>query len=569
MQSAIVLRRFPCANQSASASCQNEGKSACSACRMVLYCNQSCQRSHWSDHKKDCKSPMMKPTWTPSWHIENRTPTFINNNAQPYTSFGGGKYLWGNVPAIDVLALKNNEGLEYGKDLSLLFAASGDIRNVLKTIASLPTTYNMQLAITLNDHELDIVARNAIMLILLLAVEEPETAVDCVVHTWYSAQISKTHLDLLDTTVRPLLQDMCTKIVEKPDGKLLAKTWHFGKRGIRIALTKQAWIATLSYLDMPAELTSERAHKVRTAVTLAPERKDHLERHLFAQAPARRVGFMKFRQDGILLPFGHSRHAYNIPNPTFFQSSNTWLLKDAADPTAGWSHKDVWNTSIGSVYNDVYGKLYFHVKDVLTSVHKRLRSLEVVFHLFQLDARELTDHLKVDTLARIEVSNICDGPYLGPAPTVCIFAPFLQKRTTNPHASLITLFMNAVEEEYHHCGDQYNVQVMQRELQRIMKYMPYRPGMHRHDPALLQALSAKSLVRDGGRYLEKFMKRSKFDLIEQLAKAKVKKRNSIIGQWPARLKLRPGHPGAQDEFDSLVSSTLNGTECYLEWHRVD
>jgi hypothetical protein len=32
------------------------------------------------------------------------------------------KYLWGNMPAVDVLALDRNEGNSYDKDLSVLFA---------------------------------------------------------------------------------------------------------------------------------------------------------------------------------------------------------------------------------------------------------------------------------------------------------------------------------------------------------------------------------------------------------------------------------------------------------------
>ncbi len=36
--------------------------------------------------------------------------------------FGGMKYLWGNVLAIDVLQLGSNEREDYQKDIRLLFA---------------------------------------------------------------------------------------------------------------------------------------------------------------------------------------------------------------------------------------------------------------------------------------------------------------------------------------------------------------------------------------------------------------------------------------------------------------
>ncbi len=62
------------------------------------------------------------------------------------------------------------------------------------------------------------------------------------------------------------------------------------------------------------------------------------------------------------------------------------------------------DTFVGGAVNDVYGKLYFHVKGTLTSFHQRVQSLNVSFHLFHFDAKELLDYLSVGTFARIEVS---------------------------------------------------------------------------------------------------------------------------------------------------------------------
>ena len=171
------------------------------------------------------------------------------------------------------------------------------------------------MTITLNDHDLDIVARNAIILILLVAVEDTAAAVDSVLHIWYSAQITKAHMNLLDTTVRPLVQEMCEKIIGKPKGQLLANTWSWGSRMIRIVLSKEAWKATLSYLSLPVALSSQGAHDLRLAITLAPERKDRLERYLYTMSPTQRVCLLRFRKDGILFPFSYSRSEHTVPNP--------------------------------------------------------------------------------------------------------------------------------------------------------------------------------------------------------------------------------------------------------------
>lgn len=38
------------------------------------------------------------------------------------TQYGANKYLWGNVPALDILNTKQNEGDKLGQKLALLFA---------------------------------------------------------------------------------------------------------------------------------------------------------------------------------------------------------------------------------------------------------------------------------------------------------------------------------------------------------------------------------------------------------------------------------------------------------------
>jgi hypothetical protein len=48
----------------------------------------------------------------------------------------------------------------------------------------------------------------------------------------------------------------------------------------------------------------------------------------------------------------------------------------------------------------------------------------------------------------------------------------------------------------------------------------------------------------------------------------VKEKHTIVEQWPFRLKLRPGQPGAQQEFDRLLAGGVSGKERYVEWKRV-
>ena len=49
----------------------------------------------------------------------------------------------------------------------------------------------------MNDRDLDIVARNVILLLIVLVVENIDEAVDCIIHICYSALVRKSDMDLL------------------------------------------------------------------------------------------------------------------------------------------------------------------------------------------------------------------------------------------------------------------------------------------------------------------------------------------------------------------------------------
>jgi hypothetical protein len=73
----------------------------------------------------------------------------------PLASFGSLQYLWGNIPALDLLKVAENEGDEaiLQNDVSLLFAASGDLRNIIKTVVGLPEDYAGNCKVIINDRD--------------------------------------------------------------------------------------------------------------------------------------------------------------------------------------------------------------------------------------------------------------------------------------------------------------------------------------------------------------------------------------------------------------------------------
>ncbi|KAL7789378.1 hypothetical protein V8C37DRAFT_417967 [Trichoderma ceciliae] len=564
----MATPQFICASWSAeSTNCKKLGSYTCKNCLLVVYCSSDCQRSHWVLHKTDCKSPLGKKTWRPGWVLEGRKPAFVREGSAVQS--GGKRYLWGNIPAFDVLQLGSNEGDAYGRPLSLLFAASGDLRNVAKTIAQLPSGYNHSVDITINDRDLGIVARNAIKLLVALVVDNIDEAVDCIIHVWYSALIRKSDLGILQQRILPLVEGICEKIKDKEAGSLWGKTWTFGQRSLRLVLQKSSWDGLLSYMKIPEGLTAERASHTRLAVTLDESRKDYLDRHLLFQSPSRRIAKIRFRQDGLLLPFGSRRHEFQEPNPTFFQTTDSWPMHHNADPLDGWSSKDVEDSPSGPATADIYGKLFNHVRAVLWAFLLRLSGLQASFRLFQVDASDLPDHLERGSFNRIEVSNISDSGYVGIHYTAAIMVPLLQGPLINPHATLITLFMNAVAEKRTDQDRIEGITAHSPATKRLLEYLPPK-GIPTNvfDPEMIKMSYARDYVVTFDHIFDRYLKDLKFSELSQLVEAAMKEKHTVIEKWPFRLKLRPGQPGAQEEFDRLLGGGKTGQERYVEWRRI-
>ena len=134
-------------------------------------------------------------------------------------------------------------------------------------------------------------------------------------HVWYSAFLSTTHMEILTTRVRPFIEDVVMKIADKPNNKILSrKTWNFGNRTLSAALTKGQWNTLLTLLS-PSEIALNDARHVRKQTTLAPHRVDYRDRNSYCQTPHLRLGAELFREEGVLLPLTHSKSTFEIPNP--------------------------------------------------------------------------------------------------------------------------------------------------------------------------------------------------------------------------------------------------------------
>jgi hypothetical protein len=150
---------------------------------------------------------------------------------------------------------------------------------------------------------------------------------------------------------------------------------------------------------------------------MAPKQKDFLERRLYTYSPSRRVGHMKFRNNGLLLPFGHSLQSFDSPNPTLYRqhyvgppnsATEVWPISDSSDPLDGWSMQDVNKVQMAAK-NDIYGRLYNYLQDQFEQFAQKTKNMPLKFHLFNIHATDLPHYLSHyglsrGTFDRIEVS---------------------------------------------------------------------------------------------------------------------------------------------------------------------
>ncbi|KAL4969948.1 uncharacterized protein BDV14DRAFT_195486 [Aspergillus stella-maris] len=565
------ITEIPCANHAATTlECTGKGIMACKNCLLVPYCGTACQKADWPQHKKYCRSPMNQQTWKPRWVREVRIPTFVTGSS---VTLPKTKSLWGDTPAIDVLQLGRNEGRGYTKDLRLVFAASGDLRNVVKTIASLPKHHAGFLEVIINDRDIDVVGRNVIILLVVLYIPDAEKAAECIIHLWYSVLIRKKDMDILQS-IRPRIERIC-KILDddKIDG-LCARTFKFGKRTLRVVLDTSSWKQLLTFFDVPTGLTAKEAQKIRRESTMSDSRKDYLDRHLYCQTPCRRVADMKFRSEGLLLPFSTPHDEFCLPNPTIFKSKDMpWPMADLDDPVHGWPSEELAATSPSPATSDIYGKLFFYLRDTLSVFHRRLSQSRIYFTMAQMDAADLCSRLVPNSASRIDASNLADHDHEGIQRTLALTMPLLQRPSENPHATLITLFEEAVPamitQIIPELAKKVKMSPTSPTTRRIAQYLNIKPRpMGAYDPDVEKYNVAWEGVFNHDEIFQRFTEAYRFEKCGLLTDAVMKDTHSIVEKAPGRLKLEPGQLGAQEEFDRLMGAGTKMTR-FLEWRKME
>ncbi|KAH6637693.1 hypothetical protein C7974DRAFT_450688 [Boeremia exigua] len=352
----------------------------------------------------------MDASWTPAWHRENLVPAFMGKGL-PLIKFGRKKYLWGNMPVGDILIVNDNEGGDdRQRDVTLFFAVSGDLRNVIETIASIPAAHKGKCDVVVNDTDFAIVARNAIMLLVALPRCRSRKS-------RHHSRLVFSLAALCDGTIssdRHFASDRRRLQQDYEQAARLNTGEDFSIRGrsVRLVLKKEQWSRLVTYFQAPEGLTAEEAQALRRDITLAPSRVDFRERAMVQWSPALRQGEQHYRELGVLLPYGCPISVLDTSNPTFFQTRD-WPMTDSASPRDEWSHADHSKHTL-TAKAATFGAIFSMLRDLLFKFGERVQDTSISFELSCTSALNITGHNGTRRFDRIEISNICDRGYVGP-----------------------------------------------------------------------------------------------------------------------------------------------------------
>lgn len=163
-----------------------------------------------------------------------------------------------------------------------------------------------------------------------------------------------------------------------------------------------------------------------------------------------------------------------------------------------------------------------------------------------------------------QVSNIADGGYLGPIKTLATFSTLLKQPSQNPHATLITLFLNAIDEVSTSADRLANIIP---ETNRLQRYLPLnmQPVSQKHNhlygAEFLAFSDARIMMGDFDKLFQRYVDKWKMEDLGKMLGMEMKGENTVVDKWPLRLK----ENATQEHFDLLRASAHQGLERYVEW----
>lgn len=186
-------------------------------------------------------------------------------------------------------------------------------------MARLPSAFDGTVNYTIGDADMDMVARNVILLLVAYTIEDSVTATDCMIHLWYSSHLHDGHARLLTDRIRPLVAE-ARRLAEAhgtEEATMFTRNFVNEDRGVTVTLSAAEWKILLGYFDFAPEDDVDEPCSVmcRDEIVCNETFVDERDMIMLRSPAHRRVAHLKFWKDGILQAFAQDTRHFTVPNP--------------------------------------------------------------------------------------------------------------------------------------------------------------------------------------------------------------------------------------------------------------
>lgn len=224
--------------------------------------------------------------------------------------------------------------------------------------------------------------------------------------------------------------------------------------------------------------------------------------------------------------------------------------------------------SHGIPQNDFYGAVYRYVRDIVGRFCQKIRDLDVSFGMYQSHAKyvfnAMASHrrsLYKDRLDRIDLSNTTDAMYEG-SNIVNAFASFLKPPSQNPHATIISLYMNSLADIMELMIGEGTITVVIRAnevCKLVLRHELLLGPADRDDTAYIWKLDDAVTWSQDNEVLYDHFYHTVLSYAGQSCSLVIKRPNTITKRWPFKLTEGDGFELQKGELTAYTQCRIEGT----------
>ncbi|KAL7935587.1 hypothetical protein V8C35DRAFT_258169 [Trichoderma chlorosporum] len=405
----------------------------CWKCRLVAYCSKQCKAKDSSNHSH---TPDILPSYPQSTELET-------DKIPDHPFFETAATFWANYPATDILNLGNNEGLTFDGTLRLLLLGPFGLRHLIYSAVAMPRSANPLLDTTLHESEMPHLMRTFLSLILLSKNNlDSYKVADVVLHIWYSAKWPEWVYFYINMHAAHILLGLRQQIEDFYGDDEDKRTVCFGIRlgtpgyfTVDVCLDWYTWGDLLKCCFYTPDLDSAAREDDVSKYGEPLDRLSHTK-----PAPLT-TALMKWRREGVLIPYGESSSDYTRANPALFLPGTGLPAGITNEPLSEWPMMEIMDYCPYPAKNDVYGKMNYYVREMIAAFRAVLGRRGMTVRLITCGLVEIAGHMRRYWRERFAYDRIEVGNCFDLEPRLCMLscASLLRPSFMNVYATMLTM----------------------------------------------------------------------------------------------------------------------------------